>query len=327
MRREKNLYQGITPALVGIALRSCHVTPFVCDYVTGLLSFWSQSGLQGLPVGCNASRIFAEAVLIPIDEGLDAEGIDYIRFVDDFYLFTDSFESAQKALETLREVLAVSKFALNPEKTRIFPVPQQADAVGLQKPSRQSIGGQDQMSIYGEGETASGYDSVQKHFRPATGQEIARMCAIGDLPDPSIFLDGTLAPQWYVRQSLRRALYLNHVDLIKAIPKLVAQYPELSHYILSGLSVCSAQIHQDIRADLAMRLGAALLNQKTPSFVCLNIIVLLKTADYCQRHALKGICAGQICQSEGGLLPGCLGRSSSNWRNTGRHLSGLFEGR
>jgi hypothetical protein len=99
------------------------VTPFVCDYVTGLLSFWSESGLQGLPVGCNASRIFAEAVLIPIDEALDAQGIDYIRFVDDFYLFTDSFESAEKALETLREVLVVSKFALNPEKTRIFRFP------------------------------------------------------------------------------------------------------------------------------------------------------------------------------------------------------------
>jgi hypothetical protein len=212
----KNFYQGVTPALVRESLNHCHVTPFVSDYVTDLLSFWSQSGLQGLPVGYNASRILAESVFIPIDEALNAQGIYSIRFADDLYLFTDSDERAQKALETLSKLLAVSKLDLNLEKTRIFQVPEVLHNVGLQAPHQNS--GEPQDESYGEAKTFNGYQSCQKHFRPATSQEIARMCALGDLPEPSIFLNGTLAPRWYVRQSLRPALYLTHLPFIKAIP-------------------------------------------------------------------------------------------------------------
>jgi hypothetical protein len=283
----KKFYQGVTPALVGEALRRCHVIPCVGDYVTDLLTFWTQSGLQGLPVGCNASRIFAEAVLIPIDEALDAQGIDYIRFVDDMYLFTDSYDNAQQALQTLREVLGVSKFGLNPEKTRIFPILPSVGAVGSQKPPRQSRGGRDQRRSYGEAETATRYDSVQKHFRPATSHEFAVMCAVADPPDLSILLNGTLAPRRYVRQSLRRALHLNHIEIVKAIPELVDRYPELSHYILDGLSVCAQRIHPAVRSDLSTGLRAILLARETPQFVCLNIISLLATPDYCQREALE----------------------------------------
>jgi hypothetical protein len=48
-----------------------------------------------------------------------------------------------------------------------------------------------------------------------------------------------------------------------------------------------------------MRLGALLLNQNTPPFVCLNIIDLVETADYCQRPALEGYVRGRFASPNG----------------------------
>jgi hypothetical protein len=46
----------------------------------------------GIPIGPAASIIFSEAVLIDVDEFIQTnfEGIDYVRYVDDFRIFSDS---------------------------------------------------------------------------------------------------------------------------------------------------------------------------------------------------------------------------------------------
>ena len=49
----------------------------------------------GIPVGPYASRVLGEAVLIDVDAYLKSQGIDYVRWVDDYNIFVRSEYLAQ----------------------------------------------------------------------------------------------------------------------------------------------------------------------------------------------------------------------------------------
>ena len=56
---------------------------------------------HGLPQGPIASDFLAECFLLDIDQTLKAEGITYIRYCDDFYLFSESESKSRQALKIL----------------------------------------------------------------------------------------------------------------------------------------------------------------------------------------------------------------------------------
>lgn len=75
----------------------------------------------GLPVGGHAARMLAEALLNRSDRLLLTAGIDYCRFVDDYYIFANSREEAQAALIHLSEVLLTNEgLTLSRLKTRFM---------------------------------------------------------------------------------------------------------------------------------------------------------------------------------------------------------------
>jgi len=87
------------------------------------LAGWAPGGVrssQGVPVGLVASNVLAEAMLIEVDDFLVDRGYEYARFVDDFYIFTESESAASQALYGLAEQLAVEdRLELNAAKTRV----------------------------------------------------------------------------------------------------------------------------------------------------------------------------------------------------------------
>lgn len=75
----------------------------------------------GLPVGGNAARLLAELLLNRIDRLLATERIHFIRFVDDYFLFADSKESAQRSLVTFSDALLRNEgLTLSRSKTRLM---------------------------------------------------------------------------------------------------------------------------------------------------------------------------------------------------------------
>jgi hypothetical protein len=85
-----------------------------------LLSKMSAGRSFGLPVGGQCSRVLAEVMLLPIDDTLTEEGVEWFRFVDDFTLLCDSQESAYRALSILSHALADYGLSLNRTKTTIL---------------------------------------------------------------------------------------------------------------------------------------------------------------------------------------------------------------
>lgn len=91
----------------------------------------------GIPVGPYASRLLGEAVLIDVDANLQSQGVDFVRWVDDYNIFCKSEYEAQSVLFFLGEWLFVNHgLTLQSAKTKILPVARYKTEV-LSKPETQ----------------------------------------------------------------------------------------------------------------------------------------------------------------------------------------------
>lgn len=105
-----------------------HLSDIGCNkqYVTlvkEMLLFWAGDRRSfGLPVGCDASRILSEAVLLNVHKRLQASGFTFVRYVDDYRLFADTRAEAFKAVEVITTLLSDEGLSLNSRKTDIFQI-------------------------------------------------------------------------------------------------------------------------------------------------------------------------------------------------------------
>ena len=77
----------------------------------------------GIPVGPYASRLLGEAMLIDVDASLQSQGVDFVRWVDDYNVFCKTEYEAQSVLFRLGEWLFSNHgLTLQSAKTRILPV-------------------------------------------------------------------------------------------------------------------------------------------------------------------------------------------------------------
>jgi hypothetical protein len=117
----RRCYASMSPAIVGEALRRAGI-PTACE-VEGFLSGLERIGVEGLPVGPDASAVLANAVLAQVDRALRDAGVEHLRWVDDVVL---SGGDIAAALSVFRTALASIGLRANETKTRIV-----ADARGL----------------------------------------------------------------------------------------------------------------------------------------------------------------------------------------------------
>ncbi len=89
--------------------------------IKNLLSGWNGTESFGIPVGNAPSRLLAEITLADIDEALLANGIEYVRYNDDYRIFAKSYTEAYRHIAFLADVLYRNHgLALQPQKTDIF---------------------------------------------------------------------------------------------------------------------------------------------------------------------------------------------------------------
>ena len=86
-----------------------------------LLQNFSNRKSYGIPVGGPASRTMAEASLINIDRLLLSEGIEFVRYADDYNIFCNSQPCAYKSLVKLSDYLSMEGLSLQKSKTKILP--------------------------------------------------------------------------------------------------------------------------------------------------------------------------------------------------------------
>ena len=79
---------------------------------------------RGLPIGNQTSQFFANVYLDPLDHFVkDRLGIKgYVRYVDDFLVFSDDKSHLADVREQIREYLIRLRLRLHPKKSVVFPV-------------------------------------------------------------------------------------------------------------------------------------------------------------------------------------------------------------
>ncbi|MFN3239847.1 MAG: RNA-directed DNA polymerase [Pseudomonadales bacterium] len=96
-------------------------SPLIQKRIMDLVSKIAGVASYGLPVGGPAARLLSELLLNRVDRLLRADGVNFIRFVDDFRIFAESEEQAYRALVTLSDFLQRNEgLTLNRSKTRIL---------------------------------------------------------------------------------------------------------------------------------------------------------------------------------------------------------------
>src|SRR5690606_27590930 len=102
-----------------------------------LLFKLSHGTSYGLPIGGNAARILAELLLNRVDRLLLAESVNFCRFVDDYTIFADSREDAQRALVFLSGALLRNDgLTLSKSESRLMTSSESARSSPLAEPER-----------------------------------------------------------------------------------------------------------------------------------------------------------------------------------------------
>jgi RNA-directed DNA polymerase len=107
-RVEEKVSDGRVLALLGAYLNQ--------DVLDGM-ERWTPEG--GTPQGAVISPLLSNIYLNPLDQLMAANGIEMVRYADDFVLLCRTQEAAEDALKTVQGWVEENGLKLHPEKTRI----------------------------------------------------------------------------------------------------------------------------------------------------------------------------------------------------------------
>ncbi|MGV4412797.1 RNA-directed DNA polymerase [Chryseobacterium sp. T1] len=78
---------------------------------------------NGVLIGPHSSNLISEIILITVDNELTKKNFKYIRNIDDYTCYIDSYEEADSFFLVLSEELKKYELALNSKKSKIIPLP------------------------------------------------------------------------------------------------------------------------------------------------------------------------------------------------------------
>lgn len=92
------------------------------------IDFYSRSvkfgETNGLLIGPHSSNLISEIILVAVDHKLSTKNYNYIRNIDDYTCYVESFEKAEQFFIDLSEELKKYELVLNNKKSKIIPLPQ-----------------------------------------------------------------------------------------------------------------------------------------------------------------------------------------------------------
>ncbi len=116
-----DFYNQIYHHVVENQLIASQFTNQATKWVIKLLESTTAGVSRGVPIGPHPIHLLAEASLIPIDNSLSAQGLNFIRYADDILVFCDSQNDARKALSLVAKVLdQQQRLTLQRHKTRFL---------------------------------------------------------------------------------------------------------------------------------------------------------------------------------------------------------------
>lgn len=91
------------------------------DFYTRNIKFGETNGLL---IGPHSSNLVSEIILAAVDCELQKQGFNYIRNIDDYSCYVETYEEAERFLLCLSEELKANELSLNHKKSKIIALPQ-----------------------------------------------------------------------------------------------------------------------------------------------------------------------------------------------------------
>lgn len=116
-----DFYNQIYHHTIENQLIDCNIPNQAIKFIINLLTSLTQKNSRGIPVGPHIAHLLAELSLIPIDESLLLKGFEFCRYVDDYAIFTNSYEEARVAFYHLAETLdKQQRLVVQRQKAKIY---------------------------------------------------------------------------------------------------------------------------------------------------------------------------------------------------------------
>jgi hypothetical protein len=113
----RRYYPSIDAQRLGDVLLGIGVADDVAHALVGYLETWQLWGVQGVPIGREASGLLGNAYLLPVDVALRAAGVEFGRYTDDYRLWVPA-QRWRHAQEVAAEAVRSLGLELNQSKTR-----------------------------------------------------------------------------------------------------------------------------------------------------------------------------------------------------------------
>lgn len=118
-----DFYNQIYHHTIEQQLIECGFQNEVKNSICNLLKTITIKVSRGIPVGPHSTHLIAEAALIPIDNSLKYNGINYCRYMDDFVAFCNTEIECRIILNKVAEILdKQERLILQRHKTKIFRI-------------------------------------------------------------------------------------------------------------------------------------------------------------------------------------------------------------
>lgn len=223
-------------------------------WVIRLLESTTAGVSRGIPVGPHAAHLIAEATLIPIDNSLEVQGVDFLRYADDILVFCSTQADARDALAKVARTLdQQQRLTLQRHKTR-FLSPEETDSLCRQMVEDRPINKneKDLLSVVGRYSSGNPYKMISFSSIKAVDWMKISDARIDTIIDE--YLNQNPVDFIRLRWFFRRLAQVGHPG---AIQKVIARIHELNP-CLAGICAYLSSV-QDLRVEDWRELGGDLI--------------------------------------------------------------------
>lgn len=249
-------------------------------WVIRLLESTTAGVSRGIPVGPHAAHLIAEATLIPIDNSLEAQGVDFLRYADDILVFCSSRNQASTALSQIARTLdQQQRLTVQRHKTS-FLSPEQANLLCRQMVEDRPINEneKDLLSVVKRYSSGNPYRMISFSSISSSDWKKIKDSRIDEIIDEYLSQDPVdfIRLRWF----FRRLAQVGHPG---AIEKVISRIHELNP-CLAGICAYLSSV-QDLEEDEWRDLGENLIALLTNTPLANNEYFRLSVLSLFSRNA------------------------------------------
>lgn len=285
-----NFYDRLNLHRLESILRSIEgIDDKVIKLLNELLIFWSNRDSYGLPVGCNASRILAEASLIEVDNFLLSKDVEFTRFVDDYRLFAPNARIANRWLSLLIKKLNEEGLFLNTKKTVFKDVSNTKKGVLCNDEKLKSelnnkniVSNKDELEIQQSMRVMSSYSgTIPRKFREATEKEIDEIKTSVNIEKLFLTVEGAIIinPADF-KLLIKSIIYLERYEYLEKVPDLLEKAPQFIPYFIDVLIKYEEKIPDEMGKSIKEKFSKWFEENELPEYILIYIARLLGNKKY-----------------------------------------------